>query len=59
MNQSEVESKIETLREQMVQMYLVNDSINSGSVLELSQKLDVLLNCYENERRLNQFLTKN
>lgn len=47
MNLSEIASQIETLRQQLVQMYLEGKSLTSEAIVSLSQELDNLLNEFE------------
>ena len=46
LNIEDLESEIEYLRRQLVATYMKQGSFNSPVVLEVSEELDVLLNCY-------------
>ncbi len=44
---TDLQLKIEVLREQMVQKYLISGSYLSEDVIGASQELDRVLNCYD------------
>ncbi|WP_436239761.1 aspartyl-phosphate phosphatase Spo0E family protein [Paenibacillus sp. LjRoot153] len=46
MNLSDIEQEIEILRSDMVQMFLIGNTMSSVPILELSEKLDVMINFY-------------
>lgn len=47
LNIEDLESEIKYLRRQLVVTYMKQGSFNSPVVLEVSEDLDVLLNCYD------------